>query len=129
MAVRMIESLDRGARHQETLENSVIHGVDALPGNAFVVVGVPAIQVDALPLTQARIEHYREKFRQHAGVKALGKGLAFAFILLAVAFDPVSENLVEENAGGAAGENGRAEERLHNRRMQQAGQVATRAAD
>jgi len=31
----MIEPLDRGARHQETLENSVIHGVDPLPGGGL----------------------------------------------------------------------------------------------
>src|SRR2546428_3456926 len=129
MAVRTIESLDRGARHEERLENSVIHGVDALPGNALVVIGVPAIQVDTLPLSQAGIEHHREKFRQHAGIEALGEGLAFAFILLAMALDPVPENLVEENTGGSAGENGRAKEGLDNRRMYEAGQVAAYASD
>ena len=54
-----------------------------------------------------RIEDDGEKIGQHAEADALGEGLAFGLVLLAVAFDAVAENLVEEDAGGAAGEDGR----------------------
>ena len=129
VAVGMIEALDRGARHQECLQNPVIHGRDALPGNAFVVVGVPAIQVDSLRLAQSGIEDDTEKVRQHARAQALGEGLAFALIFLAVAFDAVSEDFVEEDAGGASGENGRAQKGFGYRGVQQSGQIGAHAVD
>src|SRR5215467_15997495 len=125
----MIESLDRRARHEERFKSSVLHGDHALSGNSFVVKGIPAIQVSALPLSQSRIEHDRQKFRENAGAEAFSEGLAFAFIFLAMPLNPVPENLVEEDAGGSSGEDGRAEEGLHNRGLQEASQVATHTAD
>ena len=65
----------------------------------------------------------REKIRQHRTVHALGEGLSFGFVLLAVAFHAVSEDLVKEHAGGAAGENGGPDERIHHRRLEQPRQI------
>ena len=45
-----------------------------------------------------RVEDHRKKRRQHRLADALGEGLAFGFVLLAVAFDAMAENLVKENA-------------------------------
>ena len=53
--------------------------------------------------------------RQHELIYFLGEGLAFGVAALAMAFQAVSENFVEENSGGAAGKHGRTRVRFGNR--------------
>ena len=54
---------------------------------------------------------------------ALGEGLAFGFVLLAMTLDTVAEDLVEEDAGGASGEDSGADEGLGFRRLKKIGYV------
>jgi len=61
---------------------------------------------------QRRVEDDAEEIRQNALADAVGKRLAFLQVGLAMAFDAVAEDLVKEDAGGAAGENRRADERV-----------------
>ena len=51
------------------------------------------------------------------------------FVLLAVAFDAVAEDFVEEDAGGAAGEDGRADEGFGDGRLEQRAKVGGDAVD
>ena len=97
--------------------------------DAFVVVIVPAVEIDAADLAAGGVEDHAEEIGQHLGADALGERLAFAFVLLAVAFDAVAEDLVEEDAGGAAGEDRRSDEGLGLGGLEQFGNVVGHAVD
>ena len=129
MSVRLRKALDGRARHQERPEHALVHGRDGARLHAFVVVVVPAVEIDAYGLAARGVEDHAEEAGQHIRADALGERLAFAFVLLAVAFDAVAEDLVEEDAGGAPGEDGRADERLGLGGLQQFGDVVGHAVD
>ena len=54
-------------------------------------------------LFQGRIESDGKEIGQNFFADAFGEGLAFGFVLLPMAFDAMAEDLVEEDAGRAAG--------------------------
>jgi hypothetical protein len=114
---------DRRAGHQEGLENSLFDQRNLARADAFVVEAVPAVQILAGRAVQRRVERHAEKFGQHAFADALGEGLAVGFVLLPVAFDAVAENFVEENAGRASAENGRADVGLDERGLQEIDEI------
>ena len=129
MPVRLFEALDGRARHQERLQNALVHRRDGTPLDAFIVVVVPAVQIDAADLAARGVEDHAEEIGQHLGADALGEGLAFAFVLLAVAFDAMAEDLVEEDAGGAPGEDRRTDEGLGLGGLQEFGDIVGHAVD
>ena len=108
MPVGLLEALDGRARHQERLQNALVHRRDGTPLDAFVVEFVPAVEIDAADLAARGVEDHAEEVGQHLVANALGECLAFALVLLAVSFDAVAEDFMEEDAGSASGENGRA---------------------
>src|SRR5437879_961044 len=114
----MREALYRRAGHEECLQNPVIHGMDGPGGHAFVIVAIPAVEIDSIDLPFRGIESDREKIWKDRRVDALGEGLAFVLVLLPMALNAVSEDFVEEHARGAAGKDGRSDERIHDRRLQ-----------
>src|SRR5437867_4274577 len=97
----MWEPLDRGTRHQEGLQDSSFHHGHGACGHALVIEAIPAVEVYAAFLPPGRVEDDGEKIRQNRGVHALGESLSLRFVLLPVALDAVSEDLVKEHAGGA----------------------------
>src|SRR6185437_4578467 len=110
VAVGVIEAGDGRARHQEGFESALVDDGDRAGLDAFVIVFVPAVEIDAGDFAARGVEDDGEEIGEYLAVDALGEGLAFALILLAVAFDAVSEDLVEEDAGGASGKDGGADE-------------------
>ena len=82
------------------------HG-DAARPHPFVVEAVVSGQLGVAEPLQCRIEINRESRRQHCLRDPAGEGLPFIFVLLAVALEPVAEDLVEEHRAGAAGEDRR----------------------
>ena len=123
MAVGVVESLDGRAGHQERLEHAIFHDRHRARGDAFIVVGIRAVQVDVAGFLAGRIEDHREKIRQHFSAYALGEGLSFRFVFLAMAFHAVSEDLMKEDTRGAAREDRRTGEGLGFRRHQQRFQI------
>src|SRR5205809_8111702 len=99
----MREALYRRAGHEECLQNPVIDGLDGPGGHAFVIVAVPAVEIDSIHLSLGGIESDREKIRKDWRVDALGEGLAFVLVLLAMDLDAVTEDFVEEHTRAAAG--------------------------
>ena len=75
------------------------------------------------------IVHDGEKRGQHLLSDFFREGLAFAFVALAMAFEPMSENFVEEHGGGAPGKHRRSSIRLGGRRGAQGFQVGRNFID
>jgi hypothetical protein len=107
VAVRLAETRNRRARHEERLQHAVFDGGRWPRLHSFVVVIVPAVKVLARRGVPRGIENHRQETGQHLGADALGEGLPLVFILLAVAFDAMAEDFVKEHARRAAGENRR----------------------
>src|ERR1035438_2269907 len=95
--VGLREALDGRARHQERLEHALVHGRDGARLDAFIVVIVPAVEIDAGGLAPRGVENHAEEVGQHLGADALGERLAFAFVLLPVSFDAVAEDLRQKD--------------------------------
>src|ERR1019366_6376796 len=110
--VRMVKTIDGGTRHQEALQNAVVNCFHRLTEDAFVIVFVPAVQIDARGALQGRVESDGKEVGKNLFADAFGEGLAFGLILLAMAFDTVAEDLVKEDAGSPAGKNGGSDEGL-----------------
>ena len=102
MAVRMIEAFDGRTRHQERLQNSVFNRHHAPRRDSLVVVAIRTVQVDTLKSLQRGIEHHAEKRRQHGLSDFSRKRPRIVGVTLAIAFDAVAEDLVEEHARRAA---------------------------
>jgi hypothetical protein len=114
---------------RKVFKHALVDGQHRLPFYAFVIVVVPAVQVDAVDFAARGVEHHGKEIGQHLGADALGKGLPFALVLLPMAFDPVPENLVEEDARCAPGEDRRPHERLGLRRFEELGCVVGHAVN
>src|SRR5579864_6736869 len=125
----MVKAFDRRTGHQKGFQDAVVYGGDALAGNAFIVVVVPAVQVDPLHFAHRGVEHHREKAGKNRCAKAFGKRLAFGFVFLAVAFDAMTEYLVKENTRGAPGKDCRSKKWLGDGRMQESREVARHPVD
>ncbi len=125
--VGMIHALNRRTRHQERFQNSVLHHRHGPGLDAFIVVRVVTVQIDAAKRFARRIEYHGQETRQNRRAHRLGESLSLAFVLLAMSFDAMAENLMEEYRGRASGKDGRANERLHRRRLHQFGQIFAHA--
>ena len=124
MTVGVLKPFDRRARHQEGLQNPVFYQSDRPRFYALVVEFVKPVQIHGTDVLFGWVEDHREEIRQYAGPYALGEGLSLAFITLPVTFHAVTENLVKENTGGAARQDGWSDKWLDDRGMQQLGQMA-----
>src|SRR5262245_59880294 len=125
----MRDAEDRRTRHQKGFQDAAVDQLDRAGYDAFVVVTIEAVEIDAADLPAGGIEDHAQKIGKHRAVDALGEGLAFILVLLAMAFDAVSEDLVEEDAGGAAGEDGGSDERIDDRSFEKAGEILGDAVD
>ncbi len=108
MAVGLREPLDRRARHQERLEDTVLDQGHVGGRDAFVVVVVVAAKIDVAESGHCRVVAHGEKRGQDRLADLLGEGLTLLDVLLAVALDAVAEDLVEEDAAGPVAQDGRA---------------------
>ncbi len=106
------EAGDGEARHEEGVEDAVLDEVDAAGGLAFVVVAVVAAEGDAVEGGEGGVVGDAEEGGQDLLAEELGEGLAFVVAALALAFEAVAEDFVEEDGGGAAAEDGGAVEGL-----------------
>ena len=103
--IGMIDAFNGRPGHQERLQNAVLHHRHRPGLHALVIVGVVAVEIHAIQRFAGGIEHDRKKTGQNRRSNRFGEGLAFGFVLLAMPLDAVTENLVEENRGGASGKN------------------------
>ena len=122
MAVRAREVAERRPVEQKGLENALVDDRDATPLDTLIVVNVVPHQLDVAELLQRRIEHHAQEIRQHRLTDAAREGLAVVGAPLPAALDAMAEDFVEEDAGGATGENRRAGKRIDERRLPQFGQ-------
>src|SRR5215475_4366740 len=104
MPIRNAEILDGHSRHQEVFEDAVLDYVHVLGGGAFVVIVIGAGEFHSSDLVTGRIVNHAEKFWQNLLADFLGEGLALFFVALAVAFEAVAEDFVEEYGRVAAAE-------------------------
>ena len=102
MAVRSFETGDRRARHQEVLQDALVDHVHALSPYTIIVECVIAVQIRACQPFGGRIIDHRQEIGQDRLIHFLGERLAFAFALLPVPFDAVTEDFVEKYAAGPA---------------------------
>ncbi len=119
MAVGGAEAGDGQARHEEGLEHAVLNEVDALGFLAFVVVLVAAAEPGVAEFADRGIVGDGKKIGQNRLADVLGEGLALFVAALALALEAMAEDFVEEDGGGATGENGRAVEWLSDRSLAQ----------
>ncbi len=106
------EAGDGEAGHEEGFEDAVVDEVDAAGGLAFVVVAVVAAEGVAVEVGEGGVVGDGEEGGQDLLAELLGEGLAFGVAALALAFETVAEDFVEEDGGGATGEDGGAVEGL-----------------
>ena len=98
---------------RKVFKHAVLNEIDALGFLAFVVVGVAAAEpVFGRRSAQGGVVGDGEEAGQNVFADIFGEGLAFFVAALALAFEAVAEDFVEEDGGGASGENGGAVERL-----------------
>src|ERR1700719_5375232 len=97
MAVGMAEIRDRHARHQKILQHAILYRDDALRRNPLVVKVIRSSEFRAVEFFQRRIVRDAEKLRQHFLIHFFRERLPLALILLAMAYEPVAQNLMEEN--------------------------------
>ena len=84
---------------------------------------IPAGENGAVQFALGRIIGDAQEFGKHDLIHFFREGLAFVFAALAMAFEAMAENFVEENGGGAAGEKRGAVERLGDGRFAQRGEI------
>ena len=112
VAVRGGEGFDGLAGHEEGVEDAVLDEVDAARGLALVVDGVVAGERVAVEGGEGGVVGDGEEGGEDGLAEELGEGLALLVAALALAFEAMAEDLVEEDGGGAAGEDGWAVEGL-----------------
>ena len=97
-----LEAGDGEARHQEGFEDAVLDELDGARGLALVVVDVVAAEGDAVEVLDGGVVDDRHEGGEDGFAEQLGERLAFLVALLALAFEPVAEHLVEEDGAGPA---------------------------
>jgi hypothetical protein len=102
VSIRLWKCRKRRPSEQERLENALIDHGHGTSTHAFVVVPIEAGQRDVAQPFARRVEDHAQEGRQHRLVHAFGKRLRVVGVPLAVAFDAVSEGLVEEHARSPA---------------------------
>src|ERR1700676_2913635 len=125
----MAEISYRHARHQKILQHPVPNGVDSRGRDTFVVEIVSACQFYAIQFFQRRVVDDAQKRRQHLLVYLLRECLSLRLIPLAMAFEPVSEDLVKEDCGGSARQQSRSRKRLRSRGRTQGLQIRGNLVD
>ena len=100
------EAGDGKAGHEKGVEDAVLDKVDAARGLALVVVAVVTAQRMAVEGGERGVVGDREEGGEDGFIEELGEGLAFLVAALTLAFETVAEHLVEEDGGGASGEDG-----------------------
>ncbi len=95
------EAGDGEAGHEEGFEDAVVDEVDAAGDLALVVVAVVAAEGVAVELGEGGVVGDGEEGGQDLLAELLGEGLAFGVAALALAFETVAEDFVEEDGGGA----------------------------
>ena len=127
--VRLDDAGDRRPAHEERLQHAAIHRHDAPRFHAFVIVGIVADQLRGAVPVDRRIEGDAQELRQHLLVQPLGEGLRVVDLLGPVPLDAMAEDLVEEDASGAARQDRRAGIRIDHRRRSQRLEEADHLAD
>src|SRR5690349_2940969 len=111
----MLEAFDGGPGHRECLENTVLNRLDGLAAYAFIIIFVIAVEVGSGGAFQSRIEGDGQEVGEDFFADTFRKSLAFGFVFLAVSFDAMAEDLVEENTRSPSGEDGGSDKRLGDR--------------
>src|SRR5215475_12338955 len=97
----MCKVLNRHARHQEILEDTVGDDLDALRWNAFVVELVGACEFHAGHFAPGGIVGDAEEFWQDFLSDFLREGLSFVLVALTMTLEAVPEYFMKENGSGA----------------------------
>src|SRR6185437_2313368 len=87
--------------------------------NSFIVERIISEQNLAIDFFCRGIVAYRNEIRQDLLADLAGEGLPFADVFLAETFETMAKNFVEENRGGASGEQRWSSERLDEWRLLQ----------
>ena len=95
----------------------------------FVVIAVVTGQIGVAQFPQRGVEGHGESSRQNGLRNVVRECLAFVFILLAMTFEPVAEDLVEEHRTRPAREDRGAGVRVDRGRAPQRLQVGDHAID
>src|SRR5947208_9366225 len=101
MTVRVRESLDGHARHEECLQRATLDHGDATGPDAFVIEPIVSREVGIPEALQRRIEVHRKPGWQHGISDVAREGLSFVFVLLPVSLETMAEDLVEEHRARA----------------------------
>ncbi len=115
MAIRLGESFHWFARHEKRLENSIFDEDRFGGGDTLVVEAIETAQVDVVEECHAGVIVDADKGGEDGLSDFLFERLAFSDILLAVTFDAVAEDFVEENGARAVAQDGGADIRLSQR--------------
>ena len=97
VTVRGREVLYRQTSHDKVLQHPVFDDFDARRWDSFIVVAIPAGQFRARERAQGGVVGHTEKIRQNFFTDLLGECLAFLAPPLALSFDAMAENFVEEH--------------------------------
>jgi hypothetical protein len=98
VAVRSVEAADRVATHHEADELALVDQVRAACTHAFIVEPIEAVDLHAVQRRDRRIVIDRQPLGRDVLVDVRRERLAAGLVLLAMAFDAVTEHLVEEHA-------------------------------
>src|SRR5438874_3227148 len=112
MAVGMQKAFDWHARHQELLEYSIGNQFYAGALLPFIIIGISAAQLDPFKRRESGIVFNTEEGRQYRLIHHLGESLPFVFTALSLAFQTVSNHLMEKHGGSTSGKQRRATVRL-----------------
>src|SRR5205085_4812732 len=104
--VGIFESGYRRPRHQEILEDAFFYHTDFLSRDAIVIECIVTIQIDAADAICRRIVNHRDEIWKNRLIHFLRECLSFAFVLLAVPFDSMTEDFVEKYSARTPGQNG-----------------------
>jgi hypothetical protein len=86
------------AREKEVSEYSVFDDIDRTGFHAFIIIKVVAVEVRSHNFLSGWIVDDGNEVGQNRFANLFGESLAFVFILLALAFNAMSEDFVEENS-------------------------------
>ena len=105
MAVALREAVERHTAHQELLERTVDHIVDAARLHALAVIEVVAVHIGPGIVTQGRVAIHLERCGQHLLAHHILKSLTT--FLQPMSLQAVPEDLMKEDAAGRSRQHGR----------------------
>ena len=115
MTIAFRESIEWYSAHKESFQYTIYNVIHAAGFHSFAVVDVMSVHVDTGILLQRRVAIHLERLRQYFFVYHVLESLSSFFH--AVAFETMTENLVEEHSAGSSGENGGTRIRISYRRF------------